>query len=64
MTSQAPGHKKIFDQLGPGPKGWARVVGPSGPSVAGKIYNWKGRTMASAARGKAMPRRVDEWRTQ
>ena len=42
MTSQAPGNKKIFDQLGPGPKGWARVVGPNGPSVAGKNYNCYG----------------------
>ena len=40
------------------------MVGPNGPSVAGKNYNWKGTAMASAARGKAMARRVDEWTTQ
>ena len=64
MTSQAPGHKKIFDQLGPGPKGWARVVGPSGPSVARKFYNWKGIAMATRGRIKHRAQRVDDWASQ
>ena len=62
-TSQGPAHKKI-DQSGPGPQSWARVVGPTGPTLAGKIYNCTGTTMASAGRVKVVARRSDECVTQ
>ena len=56
--------RKKNDQSGPGPQSWARVVGPTGPTFAGKFYNCTGTTMASGGRIKRIARRVDDWVTE
>ena len=64
MTSQGPGNKKYLTSWGPGQRGGPGWSGRTGRPSRKKIKIATGTTMASAACGKAMARRVDDWASE